>query len=58
MHDIRAIRDNPAAFDAAMARRGLGPVAADILAIDDARRATIRSVESLQAKMNAAARQV
>ena len=26
MHDIRTIRNNPAAFDAAMARRGLPPI--------------------------------
>jgi seryl-tRNA synthetase len=38
MHDIRAIRDNPAAFDAALARRGLAPLSAELLAIDEARR--------------------
>ena len=27
MHDLRAIRDNPQAFDAGLARRGLQPVA-------------------------------
>jgi seryl-tRNA synthetase len=31
MHDIRAIRDNPAAFDAGLARRGLEPLADAIL---------------------------
>jgi seryl-tRNA synthetase len=38
MHDIRLIRDDPAAFDAALARRGLPPSAARILALDGARR--------------------
>ena len=33
MHDIRAIRADPAAFDAAMARRRLPPKAADILGL-------------------------
>ena len=39
MHDIRAIRDNPAAFDAALARRGDAPVSSDVLALDAARHA-------------------
>jgi seryl-tRNA synthetase len=39
MHDIRAIRDEPAAFDAALARRGVAPQAAALLSLDDARRA-------------------
>ena len=34
MHDIRLIRDAPHAFDAALARRGLAPVADEILALD------------------------
>ena len=38
MHDIRLIRDDAAAFDAAMARRGLEPQAAAVLALDAARR--------------------
>ncbi len=38
MHDIRSIRDNPAAFDAALARRGDAPEAMRILAIDEKRR--------------------
>ena len=36
MHDIRAIRENPDAFDAAMARRGLSGLSSEILAIDEA----------------------
>ena len=39
MHDIRAIRENPAQFDAALGRRGLPPMSSRILAIDEARRA-------------------
>jgi len=38
MHDIRAIRENPAGFDAALARRGLAPLSAELLALDEARR--------------------
>ena len=39
MHDIRAIRADPAAFDAAMARRGVALVSAALLAQDADRRA-------------------
>ena len=38
MHDIKAIRENPEAFDAALARRRAAPMSSTILAIDDARR--------------------
>ena len=58
MHDIRAIRDNPAAFDAALARRGLSPASPEILAIDEARRAAITQAETAQADRNAASKDV
>ncbi len=58
MHDIRAIRDNPAAFDAALARRGLPPMAEDLLSIDAARRARITEAETAKAEQNAASKQV
>ncbi|PWE33915.1 serine--tRNA ligase [Maritimibacter sp. 55A14] len=58
MHDIRLIRENPAAFDAALERRGLAPVSADILAQDEARRARIHAAETTQAEQNAASRKV
>ena len=46
MHDIRTIRENPSAFDAALARRGDAPVSSDLLALDEARRARIQAAES------------
>ena len=49
MHDIKAIRENPTAFDAALARRGDAPVSASLLALDEARRAKILSAENAQA---------
>ena len=58
MHDIRAIRENPAAFDAALARRGLSPLSSDVLALDEARRAAIRAAETAQAAQNAASKEV
>lgn len=58
MHDIRAIRENPAAFDAALSRRGVAPVSSDILDIDSARRAAIQAAEAAQAEANKAAKEV
>ena len=52
MHDIRTIRENPAAFDAALARRGLPPMAAEVLAIDEARRLNIQAAETGKAEIN------
>jgi seryl-tRNA synthetase len=58
MHDIRQIRENPAAFDAALSRRGLSGVADQALAIDEARRAGIKAAEDALADRNAASKQV
>ena len=52
MHDIRAIRENPAAFDAALSRRGLSGLSSQVLALDEARRAKILAAETLQAEQN------
>ncbi len=52
MHDIRAIRDTPAAFDAALARRELSGLSAEILALDEARRTAIRQAEEAKAAIN------
>ena len=58
MHDIRAIRENPAAFDAALARRGKASVSSQILALDSERRACIQEAEAAQAEINSASKQV
>ncbi len=58
MHDIRAIRDNPDAFEAAMTRRGNPGVTAQILQIDADRRAAIAASEAALADRNAASKQV
>jgi seryl-tRNA synthetase len=58
MHDIRLIRENPAAFDASLARRGAAPMSSEILAIDNARRAKILAAETAQAAQNAASKDV
>jgi seryl-tRNA synthetase len=58
MHDIRAIRADPAAFDAAMARRGLPPVAGALMALDTDRRAAQTALQEKQARRNALAKEI
>nr|WP_294525588.1 serine--tRNA ligase [uncultured Rhodopila sp.] len=58
MHDIRAVRAEPAAFDAAMARRGLPPVADSLLALDADRRAAQTALQEKQARRNALAKEI
>ncbi|MBE0704564.1 MAG: serine--tRNA ligase [Afipia sp.] len=58
MHDIRSIRDNPAAFDAALKRRGLEPLSASLLAIDERRRGAIQEAEQALARRNAASKEI
>ena len=58
MHDIRAIRDNPDAFDAALARRGEAAQSRDLLALDEARRACIHAAETARADQNRASKEV
>ncbi|MBN8897266.1 MAG: serine--tRNA ligase, partial [Rhodospirillales bacterium] len=58
MHDIRAIRADAAAFDAALGRRGLSPASPQILALDGERRAALTALQEKQARRNALAREV
>jgi seryl-tRNA synthetase len=58
MHDIKSIRDNPTAFDAALKRRGLEPMSASLLAIDEKRRAAILASEQAQARRNSASKEI
>ena len=58
MHDIRAIRENPAAFDAALARRGESALSSQVLELDEARRAKILAAETAQADQNKAAKAI
>jgi seryl-tRNA synthetase len=58
MHDIKWIRDNPGAFDAALMRRGLEPMSASLLAHDEKRRAAITASEQAQARRNAASKEI
>ena len=58
MHDVKSIRDNPEAFDAALKRRGLEPMSPSLLAIDEKRRAAILASEQSQARRNAASKEI
>src|SRR5580698_8798920 len=58
MHDIRFIRDNPDAFDAGLARRGLPPEAQRLIALDETRREKILALETAQARRNAASKDI
>ncbi len=57
MHDIRAIRENPSAFEAALSRRKQTGLSSQILALDEARRAKILAAETAQAAQNAASKE-
>ena len=52
MHDIRLIRDDPAAFDAALAKRGFAPQSAALVTLDEQRRATIADSQTAQTRRN------
>jgi seryl-tRNA synthetase len=58
MHDLKAIRDNPEAFDAGLKRRGLPPLAAAILALDQERRRLVQAAEELQARRNSLSKEI
>jgi seryl-tRNA synthetase len=58
MHDIRLIRDDPAAFDAALARRGLPAASAELLALDERRRALVTELQQGQARRNEASKAI
>jgi len=58
MHDIKFIRDNAKAFDAAMARRKLAPQSAAILKQDEERRAVQTELQKIQAERNAKSQKI
>lgn len=58
MHDIKSIRKNPDAFDAAMVKRGLAPISDEILQHDQDNRSGIASLQELQQQSNEAAKKI
>ena len=58
MHDIKAIRDNPEAFDRGLARRGLKPLAAELIEIDAQKRNHVQKLQDAQARRNGLSKEV
>ena len=58
MHDLKYIRENPQAFDAALIRRGAAPVAESVLALDENRRALLTEMQNAQARRNEASKAI
>jgi seryl-tRNA synthetase len=58
MHDIRAIRENPQGFNEGLQRRGLGPRAESLIALDEKRRAAILALQNAQERRNAISKQI
>lgn len=58
MHDIRFIRENPDAFDAALNRRKLAPLASEILKVDSERRSLQAQIQDMQSRRNRASKEI
>jgi seryl-tRNA synthetase len=58
MYDIKWIRENAAAFDTGLSRRGLEPLSGKLIALDERRRAAITTSEQAQARRNAASKEI
>ena len=58
MHDIRLVRDNPEAFDAALIKRGAAPASASLLALDEDRRALQTRAQEGQNRRNEASKAI
>ncbi len=58
MYDIKWIREHPEAFDNGLKRRGLPPLSAKLIALDEKRRAAITKSEQAQARRNAASKDI
>ncbi|MGA0235370.1 MAG: serine--tRNA ligase [Alphaproteobacteria bacterium] len=58
MYDLRAIRENPAWFDAALKRRGLESLSSQVLEMDESRRSSQTQLGELQARRNAASKEI
>ncbi|MBX9797117.1 serine--tRNA ligase [Sphingomonas sp.] len=58
MHDIRFIREYPERFDEGLARRALPPRAAELIALDERRRAVTTRMQAAQARRNDASKAI
>ena len=58
MHDLKALRADPAAFDAALARRNLPAVADDLVKEDEQRRAALAELQEAQGQRKGLAKEI
>ena len=58
MFDIKWIRDNPDDFDAGLKKRGLDPMSAEVVRLDDARKSHIQTLQDAQERRNAASKAI
>ena len=58
MFDLKWIRDNPDAFDAGLKRRGLDPLAANVIDLDTRHRETVTRLQSLQTERNETSKKI
>ncbi|KAB0269528.1 serine--tRNA ligase [Microvirga brassicacearum] len=58
MHDIRFIRDNPQRFDQGLGKRGLEPLSAQLIALDDRRKRAISSLQAATESRNALSKEI
>jgi seryl-tRNA synthetase len=58
VYDIKWIRDNPAAFDAGLKRRGLPAQSTAILALDESRRTILTTLQDAQSLRNSASKDI
>lgn len=58
MLDIKWIRENAAELDAALAKRGADPLAADVIALDEKRRAAVQLLQDMQSRRNTASKEI
>jgi seryl-tRNA synthetase len=56
--DLKWIRENPADFDAGLARRGLEPMSGAVLELDEKRRENATRLQEAQARRNAASKEI
>ncbi|WP_333795010.1 serine--tRNA ligase [Hyphomicrobium sp.] len=58
MFDIKWIRDNAEAFDRGLGKRGLEPASAELIALDDARRRHVTTLQEAQSRRNSASKEI
>src|SRR5215213_2280411 len=58
MHDIRSIRENPAAFDQGLRNRGMEPLSGCLIALDDGRKSAVSALQAAMERRNALSKEI